>query len=597
MLMSKGGHERIVRPDLPYFDPVVFRDGQAAAEDCVCRILISDGAVGTGFLVAPDLVLTNYHVVEGLIRGQIPPERFVFQFDDRRLSDGSRPQGVRLSLAADGTQAIDWSPSTPEEDSGQPEARTPGLEHLDYALLRLERPIGEEPSVHASQGAPVPRGWVSLAETPPPIAQDMPLFILQHPDGSPLSLAFDTSAVLEVRAGGTRVRYRVNTERGSSGSPVFDAKWRIVALHHYGDPAYNHPRYNQGVPIKAILARLAAQGHAALLRRPPPRTMERLATRVGTELRTVAALPADQAMRNALIPYREGMRGALDSIQLLDTYKTLHANLHKIQMRLLPVSVAIDEMRKGHLDYARMVPWETREMERWLEAAEIAAMNLRPTQRVWIPRARAATQRLATAAVNKDAHFAATALEELRGLQQVAIGINSLLAFIAGRLPLHSIGSALERVAVALGSVGSGDGPARSILEGKQALDQLAARLAELVHQHDMWQSLDTELSAADPQALLPPGQRFPNWAAFRAGLVDLCALYPAAAWSVELVGHLTTWEGSAGAGKTEAAEASFVALSNACKWRFYEVDEELRAACKSLGTITEPLGAVLERA
>jgi V8-like Glu-specific endopeptidase len=31
------------------------------------------------------------------------------------------------------------------------------------------------------------------------------------------------------------VRYAVNTEPGTSGSPVFDKDWRLVALHHLGD--------------------------------------------------------------------------------------------------------------------------------------------------------------------------------------------------------------------------------------------------------------------------------------------------------------------------------------------------------------------------
>ena len=29
-----------------------------------------------------------------------------------------------------------------------------------------------------------------------------------------------------------RLRYQTNTEDGSSGSPVFNREWRVVALHH-----------------------------------------------------------------------------------------------------------------------------------------------------------------------------------------------------------------------------------------------------------------------------------------------------------------------------------------------------------------------------
>jgi V8-like Glu-specific endopeptidase len=89
----------------------------------------------------------------------------------------------------------------------------------------------------------------------------MPLMIAQHPDGKSLKLAVDTESVIGVNAGQTRVRYATNTEAGSSGSPVFDLDWNLVALHHLGDPAYDHPpSYNQGVPINKIRDRLAISG-------------------------------------------------------------------------------------------------------------------------------------------------------------------------------------------------------------------------------------------------------------------------------------------------------------------------------------------------
>ena len=48
----------------------------------------------------------------------------------------------------------------------------------------------------------------------------------------------------------------IGSEPGSSGSPVFNLDWELVALHHLGDPAYDHPpAYNQGVPIDKIRAR------------------------------------------------------------------------------------------------------------------------------------------------------------------------------------------------------------------------------------------------------------------------------------------------------------------------------------------------------
>ena len=53
----------------------------------------------------------------------------------------------------------------------------------------------------------------------------------------------------------TRVVYNVNTRKGSSGSPVFDLKLELIALHHSGGkdwPAESAYLYNQGVPIDKI---------------------------------------------------------------------------------------------------------------------------------------------------------------------------------------------------------------------------------------------------------------------------------------------------------------------------------------------------------
>ena len=86
-----------------------------------------------------------------------------------------------------------------------------------------------------------------------------------------MKVAFDTDAINQVNkhwlnANGTRVRYATNTLGGSSGSPVFDLEWNLIALHHYGDPVYSHPaQYNQGVPIHLIRERLVKANKSSAL--------------------------------------------------------------------------------------------------------------------------------------------------------------------------------------------------------------------------------------------------------------------------------------------------------------------------------------------
>ena len=99
------------------------------------------------------------------------------------------------------------------------------------------------------------RGYLTAPVPPATVAAKQPIVIVQHPNGEPLKLAIDTEAVIEVMD--NRVRYRTNTEPGSSGSPVFDGRLQLVALHHAGDPDYSELHladYNQGIPITKVQA-------------------------------------------------------------------------------------------------------------------------------------------------------------------------------------------------------------------------------------------------------------------------------------------------------------------------------------------------------
>jgi hypothetical protein len=109
----------------------------------------------------------------------------------------------------------------------------------------------------------VPKGEPLISIDPP-----MPVLILQHPQRGPIKLAIDTEAVLQLYENGTRVRYSTNTDPGSSGSPCFDMNWKLIALHHYGDPLHDKAQYNQGIPIKMIRDRLKRSGKEGALGGP-----------------------------------------------------------------------------------------------------------------------------------------------------------------------------------------------------------------------------------------------------------------------------------------------------------------------------------------
>lgn len=261
--------ERLVHHHRPYVDLHVWLGRLGRIENQVCRIESPAGG-GTGFLVGPSLVLTNYHVVEELVAGSAAPGDVVLRFDYKALPapDGSGAlvvaEGVPYRLAA--TWLVDHSPYSDQDLLNDDEGPAPpALDTLDYALLRVDGTPGEDvPGGDAPvPGAPT-RGWVEVPEAAPPLAAGTPLFIVQHPRGDPMKLAFDE--VQQVNANATRVRYGVNTEPGSSGAPGFDGDLRLAVLHHAGDPDYSRlARYNQGIPLAAIRRLWAERGVLAAL--------------------------------------------------------------------------------------------------------------------------------------------------------------------------------------------------------------------------------------------------------------------------------------------------------------------------------------------
>lgn len=250
------GLQRNVRPHLTMADMGIWIERLSEVKRQVCRVEINGSAAGTGFLVGPDTILTNWHVVERAV-GSKQLDKVRCRFDYVMNSDASREDGTLVALHAEG--CLDSSPYSPAEATPTPDTPPPEADELDYALLRLESAVG----LNSVGGAP--RGWVKLDENAPEPAKDQPILIVQHPDGAPMKLAMDTQAILGRNENGTRLRYSTNTESGSSGSPCFSMDWELVALHHFGDPAWSNPKFNQGVPIGRVRDRIIANGFAASL--------------------------------------------------------------------------------------------------------------------------------------------------------------------------------------------------------------------------------------------------------------------------------------------------------------------------------------------
>jgi hypothetical protein len=257
--------ELLIKAGDQFLDVVSWRMTLVERESQVCRIERDGEARGTGFLVGPSIVLTNYHVVEDVIGGDVGPERIALRFDYKVLADGKAVSpGKEYTLAPDWDIAHSrYSDLDTQVDPGT----VPGTDELDYALLRVAG-TPDRDGVAGPKGTDVKaprRGFIPVPPPSPPHAWETrkDLMILQHPDGQPLKLAMRSDGVTATLPDAkvpTRVRYTTRTSPGSSGSPCFDFSWRLVALHHGGDPKYAEfdvsPDFNEGIPLAAILRSL-----------------------------------------------------------------------------------------------------------------------------------------------------------------------------------------------------------------------------------------------------------------------------------------------------------------------------------------------------
>jgi Trypsin-like peptidase domain len=240
--------ERIIKTTNSFLDVNKWRSRLGEIETQVCRIEIQSnrGTIyGTGFLLGPDVVITNYHVMEVVIESENGHTTVggikalsgdvILRFDYKRLADGSSLNTGTIYHLTAKNWLIDHSPMSPVDSIPEPKNKVPHPDQLDYALLRVEGSPGTGPVGGMSEPGSPSRKWIEVSTQSYDFRPKAPLFIVQHPQGDPLQLALDTEAVVGVNANCTRVTYRTNTLPGPSGSPCFNSNWELVALHHSGE--------------------------------------------------------------------------------------------------------------------------------------------------------------------------------------------------------------------------------------------------------------------------------------------------------------------------------------------------------------------------
>jgi hypothetical protein len=219
-------------------------------------VVRSGNEAGTGFLVGPDLLMTNYHVVKPHLDMAAGVR---VRFDYRRIPGEAEPD-------YEGGEWLDIDPAweipfSPYSQADIDMVGDPDESELDFALLKLNRRVGDETPFKEDKK----RGWLDFSQPPPLPAMEAPIFIVQHPGVDPekrpplqmpLKLASATPGFIRANGNGTRLIYGTSTKKGSSGSPVFDDKLKPVALHHNGGKIKpDQPSLvenNRGIPLHKI---------------------------------------------------------------------------------------------------------------------------------------------------------------------------------------------------------------------------------------------------------------------------------------------------------------------------------------------------------
>lgn len=213
-----------------------------ACESVGCVMTVCGKRVGTGFLLSDSafnraensapVFITNAHVISADVDGAIAPEEAWVTFEVESTAKGiltSYKVGEILFTSPPGDLGI------------TKEAR----KDLDVTVARLNK-------------LPATAQGLKKAKYLPLIDSTTRVYVVGHPRGSGLQISMQDSGLLDIDDHERLIHYRTPTDPGSSGSPVFNTKWEVVALHHGG--ASSAPRLhgsgtyeaNEGISLLAI---------------------------------------------------------------------------------------------------------------------------------------------------------------------------------------------------------------------------------------------------------------------------------------------------------------------------------------------------------
>lgn len=187
----------------------------ARAARAVARIVIRSASgqllgYGTGFLIAPQVLITNHHVLETAGNAARSEAQFEYEVD----IDGQPLQAVRFSL--------------------QPQRLFFTSSALDFSIVAVS------PQPEVGQTPLSQYGCLPLLGVKGKVADGEWLTIVQHPNGERKQVCVRENKL--IKRDQDVLWYSTDTLGGSSGSPTFNNDWYVVALHHSGIPEEKNGR-------------------------------------------------------------------------------------------------------------------------------------------------------------------------------------------------------------------------------------------------------------------------------------------------------------------------------------------------------------------
>ncbi|MFO0908995.1 MAG: serine protease [Isosphaeraceae bacterium] len=194
--------------------------------------------MGTGFLIAHDIVITAHHVIEDYLDLDPATGEFVTVDDGKDLlfffdyllpppPDPSAHQSAYAGACVHAANPWLIKARSKLPWDGTDKAPRKVVNEYDYVVIRLERSIGLQPP---QRGMGRPRGWLPLVDTVDYNQTNRRLFLFQHPGSA--EQQFDIGTYVRLDRSSSRVWYTVSAARGSSGGAAVDTDGNLFALHN-----------------------------------------------------------------------------------------------------------------------------------------------------------------------------------------------------------------------------------------------------------------------------------------------------------------------------------------------------------------------------